>query len=109
MFATLAGARIRKEPLGVALIISPWNFPFVLKIQPMIAAVSAGCCVLLKPSELAAASQDLVGTSPVIFTKLGPGLKSQNTLQVQEESFIPRLLWTIAFLLEEAMLTPTCA
>lgn len=60
LFGTLAGARIRKEPLGVALIIATWNFPLYLVLGPMIAAVSAGCCVMLKPSELAAASQDLL-------------------------------------------------
>lgn len=60
IFGTLGGAKLRKEPLGVALIIGAWNFPFLLILQPVIAAVSAGCCVLMKPSELAAASQDLL-------------------------------------------------
>ncbi|KAF5711626.1 aldehyde dehydrogenase (NAD+) [Fusarium mundagurra] len=45
-------ARLRKEPLGVALIIGAWNFPFLLLLQPCIAAIAAGCCVMLKPSEL---------------------------------------------------------
>lgn len=53
-------ARIRKEPLGVALVIGAWNFPFLLLIQPVIAAITAGCCVLMKPSELAPASQKLL-------------------------------------------------
>lgn len=57
---TLGKARIRKEPLGVALIIGAWNFPFLLLLQPMIAAITAGCCVLLKPSELSKASQQLL-------------------------------------------------
>lgn len=60
LFGTLAGARIRKEPLGVALIIAPWNFPLYLTVLPMIAAVSAGSCVMLKPAEVAVASQDLL-------------------------------------------------
>ncbi|KAH7031472.1 aldehyde dehydrogenase 3H1 [Microdochium trichocladiopsis] len=54
------GGRIRKDPLGVALIIGAWNFPFALVLQPMIAAITAGCCVMLKPSELPAASQNLL-------------------------------------------------
>jgi aldehyde dehydrogenase (NAD+) len=58
----LGKARIHKEPLGVALIIGAWNFPFLLLIQPIIAAVTAGCCVLMKPSELALASQKLLQT-----------------------------------------------
>jgi aldehyde dehydrogenase (NAD+) len=57
---TLGRARIRKEPLGVALIIGAWNFPFYLLLSPMISAISAGCCVMVKPSELAPASQDLI-------------------------------------------------
>ena len=60
LFGTLCGARIRKEPLGVALILGTWNFPFVLCLGPLIAAVSAGCAVLVKPSEVAPASQDLI-------------------------------------------------
>ena len=60
LFGTLAGARIMKEPLGVALIIAPWNFPLYLTVLPMIAAVSAGSCVMLKPSKVAVASQDLL-------------------------------------------------
>jgi aldehyde dehydrogenase (NAD+) len=38
------------EPLGVALIIAPWNYPFQLLINPLVGAVSAGCCAMLKPS-----------------------------------------------------------
>ncbi|GAB7354595.1 hypothetical protein MBLNU459_g5037t2 [Dothideomycetes sp. NU459] len=60
IMGTLGKARIRKEPLGVGLIIGAWNFPFLLVLQPLIAAVTAGCCVLMKPSELATASQNLL-------------------------------------------------
>ena len=44
--------RIHSEPLGVALIISPWNYPFSLMISPLIGAISAGNCAMLKPSEM---------------------------------------------------------
>lgn len=60
LFGRLGKARIRKEPLGVALIIGAWNFPFLLLLQPMIAAIAAGNCVMLKPSELACASQKIL-------------------------------------------------
>ncbi|MEO7429336.1 MAG: aldehyde dehydrogenase family protein [Acidimicrobiales bacterium] len=43
------------EPLGVALVIAPWNYPIQLLIEPMAAALAAGNCVLAKPSELAPA------------------------------------------------------
>ena len=38
------------EPLGVVLIMSPWNYPFLLLMSPLIGAISAGNCVVLKPS-----------------------------------------------------------
>ena len=38
------------EPLGQALIISPWNYPFQLIINPLIGAISAGNCAIIKPS-----------------------------------------------------------
>jgi aldehyde dehydrogenase (NAD+) len=40
------------EPKGVALIISPWNYPFYLLVGPLVSAIAAGCCVVLKPSEM---------------------------------------------------------
>jgi len=43
-------SRIIHEPLGVALIIAPWNYPFQLLMNPLIGAISAGCCAVLKPS-----------------------------------------------------------
>ena len=45
IMGTLGKARIRKEPLGVAFIIGAWNFPFILTLSPMLAAIAAGCCV----------------------------------------------------------------
>lgn len=54
----LFGSRsfVRYEPKGVVLIISPWNFPFNLSFAPLVSAVAAGNCVILKPSELTPAS-----------------------------------------------------
>ncbi len=42
---------IHYEPKGVVLIISPWNFPFNLTIGPVISAIAAGNCIIIKPSE----------------------------------------------------------
>lgn len=44
------------EPLGVVLIIAPWNYPLQLLFAPLIGAIAAGNCVVLKPSELAPAT-----------------------------------------------------
>lgn len=42
---------IHYEPKGVVLIISPWNFPFNLTFGPLVSAIAAGNCVMIKPSE----------------------------------------------------------
>jgi len=49
-------SRILSEPLGVVLIIAQWNYPFQLLINPLIGAIAAGNCVVLKPSEFAPAT-----------------------------------------------------
>jgi aldehyde dehydrogenase (NAD+) len=43
-------SRIIYEPLGVALILAPWNYPFQLLMNPLVGAISSGCCAILKPS-----------------------------------------------------------
>lgn len=55
-----ANSRIIPEPYGIAVIISPWNYPFYLGLAPMIGALAAGNCVILKPSEQAPASAHLL-------------------------------------------------
>lgn len=55
-----AKARIYPEPLGVVLIIGPWNYPFQLMISPLVGAIAAGNCALLKPSELAPRTSTVV-------------------------------------------------
>ncbi|XP_025162004.1 aldehyde dehydrogenase, dimeric NADP-preferring isoform X1 [Harpegnathos saltator] len=47
---------IRKDPYGVVLIIGAWNYPIQLTLTPMVGAIAAGNCVILKPSEVASAS-----------------------------------------------------
>jgi aldehyde dehydrogenase (NAD+) len=49
-------SKVIKEPLGVVLIIGPWNYPFQLLINPLVGAIAAGNCVVLKPSEFASAT-----------------------------------------------------
>ena len=51
-----ARAWIQRDPLGVALVIAPWNYPVQLSLSPIVGAISAGNCAVLKPSELAPAS-----------------------------------------------------
>lgn len=53
LIAQPATARVIPQPLGVVLIIGAWNFPFHETLTPMIGALAAGNCVVIKPSELA--------------------------------------------------------
>eukprot|EP01062_Namystynia_karyoxenos_P036599 TRINITY_DN2665_c0_g1_i1.p2 TRINITY_DN2665_c0_g1~~TRINITY_DN2665_c0_g1_i1.p2 ORF type:complete len:555 (+),score=250.61 TRINITY_DN2665_c0_g1_i1:83-1666(+) len=56
----MAKSFVRKEPKGVVLIISPWNYPFELAMHPLVAAIAAGCCVVIKPSEISAHTAQLI-------------------------------------------------
>lgn len=49
----LASAKVVPEPLGVVLIISPWNYPLGLALGPLVSAIAAGNCAIIKPSEIA--------------------------------------------------------
>ncbi|GFE68819.1 aldehyde dehydrogenase [Chroococcus sp. FPU101] len=46
-------AWVSPEPLGVVLILGPWNYPFTLLLSPLVGAIASGNCAVLKPSELA--------------------------------------------------------
>jgi aldehyde dehydrogenase (NAD+) len=60
--ATVAPGKawIHPEPLGVVLVIAPWNYPFQLLLEPLAAALAAGNCVVAKPSEVAPASSETI-------------------------------------------------
>ena len=55
-----ASGRVVREPLGVVLIIAPWNYPLLLALSPLIGAIAAGNAVVVKPSELAPATAGLI-------------------------------------------------
>ena len=48
------------SPYGVVLIISPWNYPFMLSIEPMVDAISAGNSIVLKPSKTSGNVQKVI-------------------------------------------------
>jgi aldehyde dehydrogenase (NAD+) len=52
-----SSSKIMKEPLGVVLVIGPWNYPFQLLFNPLIGAIASGNCIVLKPSEFAPATE----------------------------------------------------
>jgi aldehyde dehydrogenase (NAD+) len=55
-----ARAEVRFEPKGVVLIVAPWNYPFYLCIAPLIAALAAGNRCIVRPSEKAPATREVV-------------------------------------------------
>jgi len=71
----LDGPHIRKEPLGVVLIIGAWNYPLNLLLAPAVGAIAAGNTVLLKPSEVAPHTAALI-------TKLLPVYLDQRAYRI---------------------------
>lgn len=51
-----------KEPYGVVLIMSPWNYPFMLTMEPLIGAIATGNCCVVKPSAYAPATSAVIRT-----------------------------------------------
>ncbi|CAK9824066.1 Aldehyde dehydrogenase family 3 member A2 [Anthophora retusa] len=66
---------IKKDPYGVVLILGPWNYPFQLCAIPLIGALAAGNCVILKPSEVSPATSKL-------FSQIIPKYLDQECVQV---------------------------
>jgi aldehyde dehydrogenase (NAD+) len=54
-------AAVRPEPRGRSLIISPWNYPYVLSFGPLISALAAGCPAIIKPSEFTPHHARIIG------------------------------------------------
>lgn len=52
---------IFKEPYGVTLIIGAWNYPLQLTLCPVIGAIAAGNCVIIKPSEVSSSVAKIIG------------------------------------------------
>jgi len=77
IFIAPARSYVRHEPLGVVLVIAPWNYPFHLAIAPLVAAIAAGNCAVVKPSELAVRTSDIV--AEVIRDAFMPGFVSAVT------------------------------
>lgn len=55
-----AKSRIFSEPLGVVLVMGPWNYPFQLVFAPIVGAIAAGNCAMIKPSELTPKTSQLI-------------------------------------------------
>ncbi len=60
LFLFPSSSKIIYEPLGVALIIAPWNYPFQLTLNPLVGAISAGCCAMVKPAPASSATSHVI-------------------------------------------------
>lgn len=86
-----AKSRIHFEPYGSALIMGPWNYPFLLVMSPLIGAICAGNCAVIKPSEISSHTQNVIvqiinDNFPMEFlyaVKAGP----DETTQLLQEKF----------------------
>ncbi len=88
-------SRIVTEPLGSALIIAPWNYPFQLLINPLVGAISAGCTAVLKPSPYVPNVSRVIGemisqTFDERYIAVAQGNREVNTLLLAER-------WDIIF------------
>jgi aldehyde dehydrogenase (NAD+) len=85
-----ASARVFPEPKGVVLIIGPWNYPFQLMISPLVGAIAAGTCTILKPSEIAVNTSQVVAEiiaktfEPAYITAIEGGIEISQQLLAEK-------------------------
>jgi acyl-CoA reductase-like NAD-dependent aldehyde dehydrogenase len=89
LLAWPAQASVVAEPLGVSLIIGPWNYPVQLLLMPLVGALAAGNCAVLKPSELTP------HTSAALAAMIGEAHPAHHIALVEGDRF------TVAALLRE--------
>lgn len=80
-----SSSKIIYEPLGVSLILAPWNYPFQLIMNSLIGSISSGCCSILKPSPdapaIAKVMEDMIHkTYDASYITMIQGGKETNTL-----------------------------
>jgi aldehyde dehydrogenase (NAD+) len=85
-----ASTKIHSVPLGTALIISPWNYPFQLALAPLVGALAAGNTAVIKPSELAPATSQVVAamiraTFPPEHVAVVEGGVATNTILLEQQ------------------------
>ena len=85
-----AKSSIHYQPLGVTLIMAPWNYPFQLTITPLVAAMAAGNCAILKPSryskQTSAVLAKIIGEHfPREYVTLFEGGRAVNTALLEQQ------------------------
>uniref|UniRef100_A0A8C2RUB0 Aldehyde dehydrogenase domain-containing protein n=1 Tax=Capra hircus TaxID=9925 RepID=A0A8C2RUB0_CAPHI len=82
LITQLDSAFIRREPFGLVLILSPWNYPLNLSLVPLVGALAAGNCVVLKPSEISKNTEK-------VLAKVLPRYLDQGPLELARLSWLP--------------------
>ena len=89
-----ASSHVYPEPFGVVLVIAPWNYPMDLALSPMIGAIAAGNCVVVKPSEIAPNTSTVVAKiisetfEPSFVTAVEGGTEVARALLAQRFDYI---------------------
>lgn len=83
-------SKLYTEPLGTALIIAPWNYPFQLVFNPLVGAISAGCTAILKPSIITPSVSALISkimkeNFDESYIAVVEGGREENTLLLQKK------------------------
>lgn len=86
-----ASSEIMYEPKGVCLIISPWNYPVNLSFAPLVSAIAAGNCVIIKPSEFT------VHTSAIIKQIVAECFSKEEVAVVEGDTSIGQALLDLPF------------
>jgi aldehyde dehydrogenase (NAD+) len=90
----LGRSEVRREPYGVVLVMSPWNYPLQLALGPLVGAIAAGNCTLLKPSPLAPATSRLLATlvgrafDPAVVAVVEGGVEVAEALLAERFDYI---------------------
>ena len=88
-----SSSKVYRDPLGVVLVIAPWNYPFQLSLIPLAGALAAGNCVVLKPSEAAPATAAILEK---ILTAIFPP-EYVRVVQGDGAAIIPAMLQAFRF------------
>lgn len=77
------------EPYGVVLVMSPWNYPFLLCMSPLIGAIAAGNCCVIKPSAYAASTSKVIHklmelAFPEKYVAVVEGGREENNLLLEQ-------------------------
>lgn len=85
-----SSSKVIHEPLGLALLISPWNYPFQLLINSLVGAISGGCCSILKPSPetptIAKLMEEMLSSNfDPAYVRVLQGGKDTNTILLRQK------------------------